>query len=273
MNLEDFKSSLDELIKDNLDEIRREVACAFASAILYETKHEVDHSYDPSWDRSGNAFNTHEEFNVGDYDTFEDFLRECNGNTTASFESGHGLFHDDYEDEFQQLIFEMVTKCRGDHFSKMLNEHKEELLIALNMDENCDEDDLFEQYHEEIASWDTIDEYIILEDLQKISAKELFKEGEFLARQRQKQYEESEKRRVEEEKARKEKALEIFKKMEQLYINDQGIEFDKTKKIEASNFKPFKIFLDKYFTKEEQVLLSYCLYTSNSVECQLRLKQ
>ena len=183
---EKLVKELNAYIESKKPLIRQAVATEFASTILYNTKVAITHSLDPPWDRSGIAIITDEKFRLEDYDTLSDFLNEYNGNTTPSYESGCGFYHDTYSDSFGQIIFDMLCEYYGECFDKLMDDKSEALSIISQAyypkSSSLDRDDLFEAYHEEVVAYGVTCEFEILEELGEIKAKELFKEGKFLAK-------------------------------------------------------------------------------------------
>jgi hypothetical protein len=84
-----------------------EVARTFVEWAMRGIEVEIDHSFDPEWDRSGVALRRERDplMLLIKYETIEEWLTKANtGNSQASYMSGHGLYWDTYDDEFEQRI-------------------------------------------------------------------------------------------------------------------------------------------------------------------------
>ncbi len=148
-------------ISYNLDVLRKLVAHWFAFIILYNNKrYEVDHDFDPPWDTSGHAWSVG-YFALEDFVKLKDFLQELTGNTTASYVSGCGLFHDVFEDELREIIRKHV-------YDFAVKTDFEDDFENLTCEFLVEADETIESIVVECAAW---------------SCRELFEEGEWLARE------------------------------------------------------------------------------------------
>ncbi len=111
MILEDIlRERLKNKCDNNLDYYVQLVADWFAYIILKNRKYKIYHSTNPPWDNSGKVICIDEQFDLNDYATFNDFINnEYNGESYASYMSGHGMFHDTYEESFDQISLEWLT--------------------------------------------------------------------------------------------------------------------------------------------------------------------
>jgi len=85
----------------------------FTEWLLDGKKFYVDHSFDPPWDHSGTLFCrelTEEERGEIMSDTLGEWMRsQYSGNSTASFLSGFGLFHDVYQKVIEDYVQNRIT--------------------------------------------------------------------------------------------------------------------------------------------------------------------
>lgn len=185
MFLENLKLNFNEMLESKSKEIRELIATEFAYALLYNTRYEVDHSWDPPWDCSGKLVDTGESFNREDYELADDFFGECNGFTTASYVSGCGLFHETYERYLTDITLELLNSYEVEYFDKASQESKDELMEALDLKSPISEEDLWEELYQSMTH-DLVFECATrtIYNLRKVRTEDLFKEGEFLAKEK-----------------------------------------------------------------------------------------
>lgn len=97
-------------IQPIIDKIIEYTLCL--KAIENRAVYEVSHDFDPSWDCSGHLFRTKEKLSISSTKTLEEISDMYNGNTTASYLSGCGLFHDrfiqDVEENVKSFLYDYV---------------------------------------------------------------------------------------------------------------------------------------------------------------------
>lgn len=94
-------------LKIDQGSFRKHVAEWFAYQILYAARYEIDYSNCPPWDASGTARHIG-VFCLADYATLASFLEEPTGETTASYVSGCGLFHNYFNEELGKMAEDYV---------------------------------------------------------------------------------------------------------------------------------------------------------------------
>jgi hypothetical protein len=80
----------------SLADFTQTIAAWVAYLFLFETRHTVDHSFDPPWDHSGQIQDTGQPYRAADYDSLDAFLEEYTGESTATYMSGMGLSWDTF---------------------------------------------------------------------------------------------------------------------------------------------------------------------------------
>ena len=106
-----------------------------------QDKVEIAHDYDPPYDCSGQAYNTHKSYKLMDYEIFEDFLDEYTGSSRASYMSGCGLFWRTYSNEVEDEI-------RDEHYNYCKNILTNEL--NLPKDSSYSIDDYYDEFEDEL---------------------------------------------------------------------------------------------------------------------------
>ena len=107
---------LEQLRKDSVADFVASVAEWLSYQMLFSTRMRVDHADDPPWDCSGRAVDTGKPYDPAAYPLLVDFLAEYTGASTASFESGCGLWWNTHED----LLNEMATTAASDWLADAL---------------------------------------------------------------------------------------------------------------------------------------------------------
>jgi hypothetical protein len=93
-----------------------EVARTFVEWTMRGIEVEIDHSFDPEWDRSGVALRRERDplMLLIKYETIEEWLDKAyTGNSQASYMSGHGLYWDTYGNEFDRRTQEFWSELIG----------------------------------------------------------------------------------------------------------------------------------------------------------------
>lgn len=98
------KQELSKQIQEEIGDYVQTVATWLSKILLTEKQVRIIHDFDPPWDQSGTAIRTSEPFDIESYTDLESFVEtEYTGNSTPSFVSGCGLFHDSFADELREL--------------------------------------------------------------------------------------------------------------------------------------------------------------------------
>jgi hypothetical protein len=102
------------------NEIILEVSEIFSEWVLEGDIYDVSYENDPPWDHSGTVIkrDSNEERRLSAYSTLGAWMNDClTGNSTPSFESGYGMYHDFFEQEVsshvQNLIEHKLIESRG----------------------------------------------------------------------------------------------------------------------------------------------------------------
>jgi hypothetical protein len=109
-------------------ELYDEVAQTFVEWAMRGIEVEIDHSFDPEWDRSGVALRRERDplMLLIKYETFEEWLDKAyTGNSQASYMSGHGLYWDTYGNEFDRRTQEFWDE-RIDDMARSLSKDEED---------------------------------------------------------------------------------------------------------------------------------------------------
>jgi hypothetical protein len=130
----------------------------FTEWLLDGVTFEVDHGFDPSWDHSGVLIHrklTEEEKKENMSGTLGEWMRsQYSGNSTASFMSGCGMFHDNYENVIEDYIKDSIGEVLRSQVSE------EEWWDITDNDDFCDfEADLRFRIVDAIQSIPTRDAY------------------------------------------------------------------------------------------------------------------
>jgi hypothetical protein len=251
-----MQQKLEKILEENMQQFIEQIATWFAHQIMYETKHSVEYYSDPSWDSSGTVLDTNKSFSIDEYLTLADFVEnEYTGNTTVSYVSGCGLFHDRYEKELQQICWDWVSSFVPMATDELIRESDEFLeWLKEAFKENKEYTDFktlseFDPNHEqatkiavdvlmgtEVAGWAYIHhEGECIERVKKMNASLLYKMGfEKAKKQHENDLKEQEMYQQQLEQA-KERANELFSKIQKLYQIRYGNSFPKNQNID----KPF----------------------------------
>ena len=258
----------------NLENFIQDVATSVAYDILFQTKYQITHDFDPPYDCSGKLITIEgqDRFYVKNYNMLGDFFEEYTGNTTATYWSGCGLSHDTYEKEYEELIRDYIyNSLLPKAVSELCHCDKEEFCKLLkNNDVNIDDiEQTPENLSGEIIFSDIIgDELLGIEDeiievIRNMDISFLYKKGKLLAMeiQREEEIKHQESREIAEKELQESK--KIWGKLPILYKLRFGTELPA--KIDKSNYSKFKIFFEEFDPSEKSLIIKYqsCLFSSS----------
>lgn len=130
-----YYSEIQKAFEASKEFILNQLYMHFAYWISYEEKVEITHDYDPEYDCSGSARHLYEKFNLNDYKTVEDFCEnEYTGGSTASFESGCGLYWDTYSHEVHNILSEHSGNIINNISQMFYNNHCDQISQLLITD-------------------------------------------------------------------------------------------------------------------------------------------
>lgn len=244
-----FEKRLKENIEKNKYGYVQEVATWISKVFLEETKTEVTHDDDPYWDNSGKAVVTNEFFDSEDYTDLDSFTEhEYNGQSSPSFESGCGLYHDRYYKEVDELTDDFVSLQLEFVVDDLLKE-KNALLIEYTKEKEEEEEDN-ENYKtaEEVTSLllieDILGDFVVCyypidlkEYVGKLDLKTLLKLGDKKAKEKIKQEQIDYEKRAKEQLEKEKKAEAFWNKLVSFHkLRNQK---DMPNKVEKGYYKEF----------------------------------
>lgn len=80
------------------------ISTQIAYDILTKKRYFLSHEQDPSWDASGKLYVDHFGFNVKDYHLVADFMKEFDGHSYPTYQSGHGIKYTTYFDRYRKIL-------------------------------------------------------------------------------------------------------------------------------------------------------------------------
>lgn len=218
--------NLNLVLKEDMQTLIQHVSCWFAYSILYKTRYRIDHSDDPAWDSSGNVKATGNNFDISDYETLQDFSeQEFNGNTTSSYISGNGFFHDTYNDELVEICRQWILSCL-EKTADLLYEkdHTFQTWVDGNRDTPAEKPCEIVLFTDIIGDHIVHLEYQYEEMMKQTSAILLFQMGKARAIEKRKNEEAQRKRGAEENHAMQERAIALYEKIQNIHRLQTGQE-------------------------------------------------
>lgn len=260
---------------DEVENIKKWIPSQLAYDVLTGKRYELTHYYDPPYDSSGKLVTDYDSFDVNHYKTVGDFLDELTGISNATYLSGHGLHYSTYGEYYEELIKEKLIIT---HIAYMKSYGFETLHSLGKLYLEYDYEDIDSLINELVESieefgyWSHLGcVHEIMQELNIIDFKYIFKQGEQNARKRIKEKEkefERERKQIEQDKLYCEKLWTVLEKQYQLIF-----QCPIPKRIEIANYEPFNAFLVQVgVTNKERELISRFspISFSNSVSSNLR---
>ncbi|RCW74996.1 hypothetical protein [Saliterribacillus persicus] len=145
-----------------IEKYLQEIAVWISKILLSETKTEITFEFDPPWDSSGQILNTNFPFEISDYETLDSFLEnEYNGSSRPSFMSGHGLFHDFYSSELDELTDNWIALQVTETINVLLKENNHLILNYAKLRE----DEESQSHKTQYKTAEEISQLIYLDDI------------------------------------------------------------------------------------------------------------
>ncbi len=139
INLESIIEKAIEELYDKIDTIVKELNRELVEILKKGIRYNIE-IVDVGYDVSEYPESTEKQFNVYDYSTVEDFLKEATGNRIATFMSGAGFMAERYNGYFQDLIMEKKYNIAKEVFIRETN-------INTSNKTTREEDDLFDDFN------------------------------------------------------------------------------------------------------------------------------
>jgi len=128
------QKSISERIKQRVEEkfhlLMDKLSTNLAYDFLFSPSYDVIHTDDPPWDCSGSLVQLDEKLTMREYTCVGDFFEAYNGQSTASYVSGCGVFHTKYESKYEQLIQEYIFDCYREVLCEIDDRHLVEILLT-----------------------------------------------------------------------------------------------------------------------------------------------
>jgi hypothetical protein len=255
----DLEKVLEEKLKikyeENIYSYIQLVSNWFAYIILNNEKYIVDNSLDPTWDHSGRVVSADESFDLNDYETFGDFIEnEYTGDSTASVNSGCGLYHTTYDESLDYMTYEWLEtqlkpvindliENENKYLIKWIGEEKQEIISSLE-----DIDGIIEEIHEDDLLGFFIFTFVceLIERLKPVYPAFLFTRGKDEAIETIKSESLRKKKKKTEYLINREKAELLWEKVVKMY------------QVKYSEVMPYKVEKPLYDQKVKSLLMELC---------------
>ena len=221
----------------------------------------LSHDLDPPWDRSGQLFSklSENQFDVNHYEKVRDFFEEYTGNSTVSYLSGCGRFHETYGDYYIEWITELFSNA---HYT-VLQEQEPKVLTALASE--LFEDVYIKSIGREGLAFELIDEIEEFKDDSYLSAENLcMKLGEMdllfvykLGEKRAKEQLIKERIAMENRKKQIDMEQSAFNKLWSLLEKKYRLAYQQTfpHRIDMHEFESFEQFLNEHKVQQKERIL------------------
>lgn len=154
--IELMEKHLSNTINNDVHHYIKTIAIWISKIFIQETRTTITHAFDPPWDNSGISVETEDAFVMDNYSDLCSFIyEEYTGNSTPSYISGSGLFHDTYEVELQDITDQWIQARLKKSILKLIDSQNNQFLDYISEQLNQHPFDLFNdpETTDQVLNW------------------------------------------------------------------------------------------------------------------------